>query len=250
MSPPTQTTARSARRTTSLSAFPIFTLLKSSSAQTVGAAPNSPKSAAAANGSSISTILTTPASNSWNSLPYKNPVARNILARIPNHDLPLLSQPLPLAPSTLLSALPSRRLLFSAARQSAKPRQASSVHRRRHHRLCLCSRRTHRLLRLSQNQNKGSRRARPRRHLAPGRQRQAPPPARRSKIHARHPALQLPDRLLPLVPQRTFHPRGAPRHHGSRRKRQDRRLFPNARAGRLRPRNSHQQRRQRHSRRR
>src|ERR1700719_193616 len=65
-------------------------------ARTVGPATNNPRSVAAANGSSISTIPTTPASNLWNSRPPKNPAAPSTLGRIPDnvHD-----QPAPRPPS-------------------------------------------------------------------------------------------------------------------------------------------------------
>src|SRR5579863_3952133 len=100
--------------------------------------------------------------------------------------------------------------------------QAPPVHRRRCHRLRLRSRRPHHLLcpPLVQNQT-----VRPpaRRHLAPGIQRQAPPPSRGRKIHPRQRTVHLRGHLLPLVSQRPPHPRPAPHHFCRRRIRQNRR---------------------------
>src|SRR5216683_2199424 len=55
---------------------------KSASSPTAGNPPNSPKSAATANGNSIFTIPTKPAPNSWNSCQKKSPAAATSTARI------------------------------------------------------------------------------------------------------------------------------------------------------------------------
>jgi len=78
--------------------------------------------AATANGSSISTIPTTPASSSWNSRPRKSPVAPTSLAPIPapKNDLSLFSQPISLAPPSLFTGVRARGLLFFAVRQGSE----------------------------------------------------------------------------------------------------------------------------------
>src|SRR5260370_22819770 len=84
-----------------------------------------------ANGSSISTTLTTPASNLWNSRPHKSPVVPNSLAPIlaPKNDLSLFSQPISLAPSSLFVGVPSCGLLLFPVRQIPASRQASPINR-------------------------------------------------------------------------------------------------------------------------
>src|SRR6266481_4773901 len=201
--------------TITLSASLTFTPRKRNFARTVGAAPKNPRSAATANGSSISTTPTTPVSNSWNSLPFKNPAAPTIPVPTPDptNDLPLFPQPLPLGSSTLLRVLYGGGVLFPATNPCPRPRQASPKHRRRNHRFRLRTRWPHRLFRSSQLQNQALR-PRTRRHLAPGSWRQAPPLARRPEVHPRQPALQLHGGLLSLVPQWPPDPRPALHYHG------------------------------------
>src|SRR5882724_916300 len=216
-----------------------------------GSPAKNPRSAATANGSSIFTTPTTPASNSWNSRPRKSPAVPNSPARTPapKNDLPLFSQPISLAPPSLFSRMCGRGLLLSAIRQSSKSRQAPANHRRRDHRFRLHSRRPHRLFRPPQFQNQALR-PRTRRHLAARRRGQAPPPSRRPEIHPRQPALQLHRQLFPILRQRPHHSRRASHHHSARRLRQSGRLLPNSSPRRQRKRNPHRQRRQHHSRRR
>src|ERR1700730_3536611 len=74
------------------SVFPTSKPPGSNSSRTAGSREKNLKSAAAVNGSSISTIRTTPASNLWNSRPCKNLAARNIQVGIRVSILDAVSQ--------------------------------------------------------------------------------------------------------------------------------------------------------------